>query len=125
MKGAHGSVTRFIRQAGRQRHRPRSVCYTPGSSQSNGPAQRESPRATVVTGGSRFRLGLSYPARIRTWTKGTFEPLLWTLEQASQALGLSERTLKRRAADGTIPGVVRIGRSLRFSRRALEDWIAD
>jgi excisionase family DNA binding protein len=36
---------------------------------------------------------------------------------------LSERTIGRLAAAGAIPGLVRIGRSLRFNRRLVDEWL--
>jgi excisionase family DNA binding protein len=54
------------------------------------------------------------------------EPLLWSLSEAAEALRISTRTLKRMAADGTLPpgAVVHLGRRRLFSRRILEDWSA-
>jgi hypothetical protein len=53
------------------------------------------------------------------------EPLLWTLEQAAAALGLSPRSLKRAVAENALPpgAVVRpFGRRRLFSRLVLEEW---
>jgi excisionase family DNA binding protein len=52
-------------------------------------------------------------------------PLLWTLAEAATALRVSTPTLKRLVADGTLPSecVVRLGRSRRFVRLAVERWI--
>lgn len=49
--------------------------------------------------------------------------LLSTIE-AARLLGVSERTLRRRAAAGELEAV-RIGRSVRFERRALEKFIEE
>jgi hypothetical protein len=52
-------------------------------------------------------------------------PLLWDLEQAAEALGLSPRSLKRAVAESRLPpgAVVRpFGRRRLFSRLVLEDW---
>jgi excisionase family DNA binding protein len=53
------------------------------------------------------------------------QPLLWDLAECAVALGVSTRTVKRMAATGELPGVVRLGRCRRFDRRRIERWIAD
>jgi excisionase family DNA binding protein len=49
--------------------------------------------------------------------------LLWDLPQVARSLGVSHRTVKRMVAAGELPGVVRLGRRVLVSRRALERWI--
>jgi excisionase family DNA binding protein len=49
--------------------------------------------------------------------------LLLAADQVAELLGLSVRSIKRLSSEGTLPGVVRIGRSVRFSRAALEEWV--
>jgi excisionase family DNA binding protein len=52
-------------------------------------------------------------------------PLLLALPEVAGLLRLSERTVKRMTAEGMIPGVCRpYGRSVRYSRKAVEEWIA-
>jgi excisionase family DNA binding protein len=56
------------------------------------------------------------------------EALLWTLEEAADALRVSPRTLKRMAAAGVLPAgaVVRpFGRLRLFSRPILERWVSE
>jgi excisionase family DNA binding protein len=51
--------------------------------------------------------------------------LLLTGSQLATLLGFSPRTIKRMTAEGRLPGVVRpYGRSVRYCRRTIEDWIA-
>jgi excisionase family DNA binding protein len=64
------------------------------------------------------RAGSSAPPA--TW----LVPLLIDTDQAGVILGVSSRTIKRMVAEGTIPGVTRVGRCLRFRRLELEAWIA-
>jgi excisionase family DNA binding protein len=52
------------------------------------------------------------------------EPLLVGLPQLSTLTALSRRTLKRMAAEGSIPGVVRPrGRLLRFQYGVVKEWV--
>ncbi len=50
------------------------------------------------------------------------EPLLLTAKQAAECLALSARKLWSLTAAGEVP-CVRIGRSLRYSREDLRNWI--
>jgi excisionase family DNA binding protein len=50
--------------------------------------------------------------------------LLDDLPAAEALLRISQRTLRRMAAEGSIPGVVRVGRRLLFKHAALVDWVA-
>jgi excisionase family DNA binding protein len=54
------------------------------------------------------------------------EKLLWGLDEAAHALGVSPRTLKRMDAANELPEgvVVHLGRRRLFSRKALEQWVA-
>ena len=56
--------------------------------------------------------------------KSIAEPLLLKAGQAAAVLGISERKLWELTNRGVIP-CVRIGRSVRYSRRTLEAWIAE
>ena len=50
-------------------------------------------------------------------------PMLLTVRQAAAALSISERTLWAFSSPrGAIP-VVRIGRSVRYDRRDLQEWL--
>ena len=63
-------------------------------------------------------------AAIRAATvAGQVVPLLLTMEQAAELLGVAHRTIKRMVTERTLPGIVRLGRSVRISRPELEDWI--
>jgi len=53
------------------------------------------------------------------------QPLQLTIEQTAILTSYSVRTLKRLVADGAIPGVTRVGRCLRFNRRAIERWLEE
>ncbi len=50
-------------------------------------------------------------------------PLLMTVDEAAQTLRISRSRLYEMFARDEIPGVVRIGRSVRISRVALEAWV--
>lgn len=49
-------------------------------------------------------------------------PLLLTIEEAASLLRASRSKVYQLAATGELPGVVRIGRSVRIRRAALEQW---
>lgn len=51
------------------------------------------------------------------------QPLLLTTGEAARALRISRSRLYELLARDEIPGVVRIGRSVRISRRSLEAWV--
>jgi excisionase family DNA binding protein len=51
------------------------------------------------------------------------QPLQLTIEQTAILTSYSVRTLKRLVATRAIPGVTRVGRCLRFNRRAVEEWL--
>jgi excisionase family DNA binding protein len=51
--------------------------------------------------------------------------LLVDLAELAVLLKISARTAKRMAAAGELPGLVRLGRLVRFDRRVIERWIAD
>ncbi len=51
------------------------------------------------------------------------DPLLLTIKQAALLLGLSTRALYRWSAEGRLPGLRRIGRSLFVSRSELMAWL--
>jgi excisionase family DNA binding protein len=54
------------------------------------------------------------------------EPLLLTAREAAALLAVSEKTLWNHTAPrGNCIPAVRFGKSLRYSRAALESWIAD
>ena len=52
-------------------------------------------------------------------------PLLLRPAEAAQSLGISRSKFYDLLARGELPGAVRVGASIRISRRALEQWIAD
>lgn len=51
------------------------------------------------------------------------QPLLLTTGEAARALRISRSRLYELLARNEIPGVVRIGRSVRINRRSLEAWV--
>lgn len=53
----------------------------------------------------------------------TIEPELLRLEEAARVLRIGRSRAYEMAAAGTLPGLIRIGRSLRVSRRSLIRWI--
>ena len=52
------------------------------------------------------------------------EPLTITVEEAAQLLGIGRQTAYNLAAEGKLPGVLRLGRRLVVGRKALEDALA-
>jgi excisionase family DNA binding protein len=53
------------------------------------------------------------------------EPELLSIEEAGRILRIGRSTAYDMAASGTMPGLIRLGRSLRVSRRRLLEWIDD
>jgi excisionase family DNA binding protein len=56
-------------------------------------------------------------------TTDTIEPELLHLEEAARVLRIGRSRAYEMAARGELPGLIRIGRSLRVSRRSLIRWI--
>lgn len=52
------------------------------------------------------------------------ERLLWNIREAAQALNVSTRTIWKYSKDGYIPSI-KIGRSTRFCKKQLEQFIDD
>lgn len=50
---------------------------------------------------------------------------LLTLRQASEQTGLGERTIQRKAREGSFPTPAHCGRSIRFSQREVQAWIQE
>ena len=55
----------------------------------------------------------------------TIEPELLTINEAARVLRVGRSRAYLLASSGQMPGLIRIGRSIRVSRRALLAWIAD
>jgi excisionase family DNA binding protein len=53
------------------------------------------------------------------------EPLLLDARAVAELLRVSAKTVQRLAAAGELPLPIRLGRAVRWSRQALEDWIAE
>lgn len=53
------------------------------------------------------------------------DKLLLRPMEAAETLGVSRSRIYEMLADGTVPGVVRIGASIRVSRSALIRWVAE
>lgn len=51
------------------------------------------------------------------------QPALMDLQQTAAFLETSARTIRRRTAEGTLPGFRKIGSQVRWSRSVLEHWI--
>jgi excisionase family DNA binding protein len=54
---------------------------------------------------------------------GTIEPELLHIEEAARVLQIGRSRAYEMAAAGEMPGLIRLGRSLRVSKRALRQWI--
>ncbi len=52
-------------------------------------------------------------------------PLLLRAEEAAHLIGLKRSKVAAMMAAGELPGVVRIGRAIRISREALEQWVRE
>lgn len=50
---------------------------------------------------------------------------LLRMDQAARVLNVGRSTIYTLAQSGQLPGVIRVGRSLRVSRRRLLEWIED
>ena len=53
------------------------------------------------------------------------EPVLLTVKEVAEMLGLSERTVYRLADMGKMPRPVKIGAAVRLRRNELDTWIED
>lgn len=52
-------------------------------------------------------------------------PVLLTVKEVAEMLGLSERTVYRLADAGNMPRPVKLGAAVRWRRNELERWIDD
>ena len=52
------------------------------------------------------------------------KPLLLTVDGVSRLLGISVRSVWRLTSVGELPGPITLGRSKRWARRAIEDYVA-
>jgi prophage regulatory protein len=52
-------------------------------------------------------------------------PVLLTVKEVAETLGLSERTVYRLADMGKMPRPVKIGAAVRWRRNELDTWIED
>ena len=50
-------------------------------------------------------------------------PLALTVDEAARLLRVNRKTLYDAVRDGRVPGVVRMGRTIRIGRDALLDWL--
>ena len=51
--------------------------------------------------------------------------LLLNVKEVAEVLGVSERTIWKLASCGKVPAPLNVGRSKRWSRKALAEWIAE
>jgi|SRR5437773_10704241 len=65
------------------------------------------------------------PSGQRAIVRAQAEPLLWDISDVAAALKISVKTCRRMAKCGQIPGLVRLGRLLRFDRRRISEWVAN
>ena len=56
-------------------------------------------------------------------SRGAEVPVLWKAEDVAAFLGVSRDSVYQMVSRGQIPGVVHIGRRLRFDRQTVLDWI--
>ena len=56
-------------------------------------------------------------------TETRIEPLLLKPGEVATLLGISRSRAYEMLARGDLPGVIRLGRSVRVSRKALVDWV--
>lgn len=50
---------------------------------------------------------------------------LMTVKELSELLKIAPRTIWRHVATGAVPEPIRIGRSVRWSRAKVEEWLAE
>jgi len=55
---------------------------------------------------------------------GTHEQVLLNVREVARLLHLGERTIWKLSTTGELPSPIRIGRSRRWDRRAIEAWLA-
>ena len=53
------------------------------------------------------------------------ERLLLNVKEVAELLGISERMVWKMASCRELPAPLRIGRSQRWSKKALEEWVAE
>lgn len=51
-------------------------------------------------------------------------PELLRIPEAARLLGVRRQTIYRWAAEGKVPGLIRVGRTMRVNADVLRDWIA-
>lgn len=51
-------------------------------------------------------------------------PLLLTVDEVAHLLGISVRSVWRLTSGGELPGPITLGRSKRWARRTIEDYVA-
>lgn len=51
------------------------------------------------------------------------EAVTYDVREMAALVKLSERTIGRLAAAGSIPGLIRVGKSVRFSRSVVDRWL--
>ena len=88
----------------------RVVQFLPGSAEAEGEIRMDprSPRASEDLNRDSVATTLPLPGQ-----------LLLTVPQVARLLGMSAKAIYHRAERGQLPGVVRVGRSLRFRRADL------
>ncbi len=86
--------------------------------------QTDARRRLSGTGQGRFNSPPAPPvvSSAASWNE---KPLLLTIEEVSQLIGLSVRQIHRLKSLGGFPKEVRIGGSVRFRRQDIEEWVAD
>jgi excisionase family DNA binding protein len=60
-----------------------------------------------------------------TMKPAAIEPQLLHVDEAARVLQIGRTKAYAMVSDGTFPGLVRIGRSVRVNRRALDRWIEE
>jgi excisionase family DNA binding protein len=54
------------------------------------------------------------------------KPELLTVQEVAELLGIGRRSISRHVQNGCLPPPLRLGRrTLRYSRRAVLDWVAE
>lgn len=68
-------------------------------------------------------LGRRCPHEDATMSTHEDQPFMLTMWEVARLLGIGLRTLRRHIAAGSFPKPIRIGGSLRYSRKAILEWI--